>query len=84
MAKSDFSCVETRFFFLGHKTMMHKLEVGSTILTKLRRDQGLDFHCIFNFRVYIYTPSSTVKDGDCRVAEIRILKSGRKYQPKLD
>ena len=70
--------------FSGHKTMMYKLEVGSTILTNLRRDQGLNFDFIFNCRIYIYTPSSTVKDGDYRVVEIRILKSGRKYQPKLD
>jgi len=30
-----------------------------------------------------HTPSSTVKDRDYRVVEIRILKSGRRYQPKL-
>jgi len=68
--------------FSGHKTMMYTLEVGSTIFTILRRHQGLNFHCISNIRVDIYTPSSTVKDGDYRVIEIRILKSGRKYQPK--
>jgi len=38
---------------------------------------------IFNCRVDIYTPSSTVKDGDYRVVEIRILKCGVHYQPKL-
>jgi len=66
--------------------MMYTLEVGSNIFTNLRRHRGLDFHFIVYSRVdttSIYTPSSTVKDGDYRVVEIRILKSGRKYQPKL-
>ena len=63
--------------------MMYTLEVGSNIFTDLRRHRDLDFHFIVYSRVDIYTPSSTVKDGDYRVAEIRILKIGRKYQPKL-
>jgi len=50
--------------FSGHKTMMYTWEVGSTILTKLRRHRGLDFHFIFYCRVDIYTPSSTVKCGN--------------------
>jgi len=69
--------------FSGHKMMMYTLEVGSTIFTNLKQDQDLDCHFIFNSRVDIYTPSSTIKDGVYRVVEIRILKSGRKYQPKL-
>jgi len=69
--------------FSGHTTMMYTMKVGSTTFTNLGRHQGLDLHWIFNDRVDIYTPSSTVKDGDYRVVEIRILKSGRKYQPKL-
>jgi len=72
--------------FSRRKTMMYTLEVGSNIFTNLRRHRGLDFHFIVYSRVdttSIYTPSSTVKDGDYRVVEIRILKSGRKYQPKL-
>ena len=69
--------------FSGHKTMMYTWEVGSTIFsTNLRRHRGLDFHFNFCSRVDIYTPSCTVKDGDYRVVEIKILKSGRKYQPK--
>jgi len=41
--------------FSGHrdKTMMHTLEAGSTISAKLRRDQGLNCHFIFNSRVHI-------------------------------
>jgi len=63
--------------------MMYTWEVGSTIFTNLTRHRGLDFHFIFNSRVDIYNPSSTVKDADYRVVEIRILKSGVQYQPKL-
>ena len=63
--------------------MMYTLEVWSNIFTNLRRHRGLDFHFIVYNRVDIYIPSSIVKDGDYRVVEIRILKSGRKYQPKL-
>jgi len=63
--------------------MMYTLEVGSTIFTNLRRHIGLDFLFIFYSRVDIYTLSSTVKDEDYRVVEIRILNSGKKYQPKL-
>jgi len=69
--------------FSGHKTMTYALDAGSTIFTNLRRHRGLDFCFIYYSRVDIYTPSSTVKDGDYRVVEIRILKSGRIYQPKL-
>jgi len=69
--------------FSGHKTMMYKWKVGSTIFTNLRRHRGLDFHFIFNGRVDIYTPSSTVIDGDYREAEVKILNSGSIYQPKL-
>jgi len=69
-------------FRLG-TTLMYAMKVGSTTLTNLRRHRGLDFHFIFNSRVDIYTPSSTVKDRDYRVVESRILKSGRRYQPKL-
>jgi len=69
--------------FSGHKTMMYTMKVGSTTFTNLRRHRGLDFHCIFNSRVDICTPSSTVKDGCYRVVQIRIMKSGRRYQPKL-
>jgi len=43
---------------------MYTLEVGSFIFTNLRRDRGLDCHLIFNSRVDIYTPLSTVKDRD--------------------
>jgi len=50
--------------FSGHKTIMYTLEVGSVIITNLRRDRGLDSHFIFNSRVDIYIPLSTVKDGD--------------------
>ena len=69
----------------GHKTMMYTLKVGSTIFTNLSLGchRCLDLHFIFNSRVDIYTQSSAVKDGGHRVIEIRILKSGRKYQPKL-
>jgi len=63
--------------------MMYTLEVWSNIFTNLRRHRGLDFHFIVYNRVDIYIPSSTVKDGDYRVVELRVLKSGRKYQPKL-
>jgi len=38
---------------------------------------------ILNSTLDIYTPLSTVKNGNWRVVEIRKLKSGRKYQPKL-
>ena len=71
--------------FAGHKTMMYTVKVGSNTFTNLRRHRGLrlDFHSIFNSRVEIYTLSSTVKNGDYRVVEIRILKSGRRYHPKL-
>ena len=57
--------------------------VGSTIFTNVRRHRDLDFHFVFNSRVDIYTPSSTIKDGEYRVVEIGILRSGRKYQQKL-
>jgi len=63
--------------FSGHKMMRYTKKVGSTTFTNLRRHRGLDFHSIFNSRVDIYTPSSTVKDGDYRVVGTRILKSGR-------
>ena len=69
--------------FSGYKTMMYILEVGSIIFINLKRDRGLDCHFIFNSRVDIYTSSSTIEDGDYRVVEIRILKSGRKYQPTI-
>ena len=71
--------------FSRYKTMMYTLEVGSTIFTNLRRHVGLGFHFDLNLnsRVDIYTPSSTVKDGDYRLVDIRILKSGVQYQPKL-
>jgi len=69
--------------FSGHKTMIYTMKVGSTTFTNMRRHRGLDFYWIFNSRVDIYTLSSTVKDGDYRLIEIRILKSGRRYQPKL-
>ena len=59
--------------FSGHKTMMYTLKVGSAICTNLKRHRGLHFHFISNSRVDIYTLSSTVKDGDYRVVEIRIL-----------
>jgi len=65
-----------------HKTMMYTLKVWSTIFTNSKRhDRGLDFHFITNSIDDIYTPSSTVKDGDYRVVEIRILKMvGKKNQ----
>jgi len=64
--------------------MMHTLEVGSNIFTNLRRHRGVDFYFIVYNRDNIYTLLSTVKDGEYRLVEIKILKSGRKYQPKID
>ena len=69
--------------FSGHKTMMYTLKVGSTNFTNLRHHRGLDFHFITNSRVDIYSRLSSVTSGDYRVVEIRKLKSGRKYKPKL-
>jgi len=66
-----------------HNPRASAIKVGSAIFINLRRHRGLDFHFITNSRVDIYTQSSTVEDGNYRVVEVRILKSGTKYQPKL-